>query len=46
MEDIAFYDLATPKYDLIDWSYRAGKGGDGVPLQRGRQEIPSEDNAG
>jgi hypothetical protein len=43
VEDIAFYDLATPKYDVIDWPYRAGKGGDGVPLPRGRQEIPSEE---
>ena len=46
MEDIAFFDLATPKYDVIDWVYRAEKGGDGVPLLRGRQEIPAEEASG
>lgn len=30
-EDEAFYDLATPKYDVIDFSARAARGGDGAP---------------
>lgn len=38
--------MATPKYDTIDWSYRAEKGGDGVPLQRGRLEHPPSDSTG
>ena len=29
--DEAFYDLATPKYDVIDFSARAARGGDGAP---------------
>ena len=32
MEDEAFYDLATPKYDVIDFVERASRGGDGAPL--------------
>ena len=32
VEDIAFYDLATPKYDVIDFAERATRGGDGAPL--------------
>lgn len=32
VEDEAFYDLATPKYDVVDFAARAAKGGDGVPL--------------
>ena len=32
MEDAAFYDLATPIYDVIDWEERASRGGDGSPL--------------
>lgn len=31
VEDIAFYDLATPKYDVIDFTDRASRGGDGAP---------------
>ena len=27
VEDIAFYDLATPKYDVVDWVSRAARGG-------------------
>ena len=27
VEDIAFYDLATPKYDVVDWETRAARGG-------------------
>lgn len=30
----AFYDLATPKYDIIDFAERAARGGDGVPLAK------------
>ena len=32
MEDAAFYALATPLYDVIDWDERASRGGDGSPL--------------
>eukprot|EP01038_Epipyxis_sp_PR26KG_P014357 gene14357-19257_t len=32
VEDVAFYQLCEPKYDIIDYIYRASKGGDGVPL--------------
>ena len=32
VEDIAFYDLATPTYDVINWADRATRGGDGNPL--------------
>lgn len=32
MEDAAFYDLATPMYDVIDWEERSSRGGDGSPL--------------
>jgi thiol-disulfide isomerase/thioredoxin len=31
VEDVAFYDLATPKYDIIDFIERATRGGDGAP---------------
>jgi len=31
VEDAAFYDLATPKYDVIDWTDRASRGADGAP---------------
>lgn len=34
VEDAAFYDLATPKYDVIDFAARASRGGDGAPLPR------------
>lgn len=44
VEDIAFYELATPKYDVIDWNYRASKGGDGVPLPKGRQETAASES--
>ena len=32
VEDEAFYDLATPTYEAIQWEERAKKGGDGNPL--------------
>ena len=32
VEDIAFYQLAEPKYDLVDFIERASRGGDGKPL--------------
>lgn len=44
VEDVGFYDLATPTYDVVDFEERAQRGGDGVPLKRGR-ETSSEDNA-
>lgn len=31
VEDEAFYDLATPTYDIVDFAARAKKGGDGHP---------------
>jgi hypothetical protein len=31
VEDEAFYDLATPLYDVIDFASRATRGGDGAP---------------
>eukprot|EP01035_Chromulina_nebulosa_P021247 gene21247-27530_t len=31
VEDIAFYELATPLYDVIDFAERATRGGDGAP---------------
>lgn len=31
VEDEAFYDLATPTYDVVDFAARAKKGGDGHP---------------
>lgn len=31
VEDEAFYDLATPTYDIIDFDSRAARGGDGAP---------------
>jgi catechol 2,3-dioxygenase-like lactoylglutathione lyase family enzyme len=31
VEDAAFYDLATPKYDVVDFVARAALGGDGAP---------------
>ena len=36
VEDVGFYDLATPTYDVVDFDERATRGGDGVPLKRGR----------
>jgi len=39
VEDDAFYDLATPKYDVIDWEERGSRGGDGVPLKKGRDNT-------
>ena len=36
VEDIAFYQLATPTYDVIDWEARAKNGGDRAP----RVKIP------
>ena len=32
VEDVGFYELATPTYDVIDWEARGKKGGDGNPL--------------
>jgi hypothetical protein len=29
VEDAAFYDLATPKFDVVDFAARAKRGGDG-----------------
>ena len=31
MEDIGFYELAIPKYDVINWDDRASRGADGAP---------------
>jgi thiol-disulfide isomerase/thioredoxin len=31
VEDEAFYELATPTYDAIDWQIRRLRGGDGAP---------------
>ncbi len=31
MEDVAFYQLAEPKYDVVDFAARAARGGDGAP---------------
>ena len=31
VEDIGYWDLANPLYDLIDWAERATRGGDGAP---------------
>ncbi len=31
VEDEAFYELATPTYDVIDFDERASRGGDGAP---------------
>eukprot|EP00595_Chromulina_sp_UTEXLB2642_P000734 CAMPEP_0196764598 /NCGR_PEP_ID=MMETSP1095-20130614/6484_1 /TAXON_ID=96789 ORGANISM="Chromulina nebulosa, Strain UTEXLB2642" /NCGR_SAMPLE_ID=MMETSP1095 /ASSEMBLY_ACC=CAM_ASM_000446 /LENGTH=349 /DNA_ID=CAMNT_0042120597 /DNA_START=181 /DNA_END=1230 /DNA_ORIENTATION=+ len=31
VEDIAFYELATPLYDVVDFAERATRGGDGAP---------------
>lgn len=30
VEDVAFYQLAEPKYDVIDYAARAARGGDGA----------------
>lgn len=35
VEDLAFWDLATPKYDVIDFASRASRGGDGAPPPKG-----------
>ena len=35
VEDLAFWDLATPKYDIIDFASRATRGGDGAPPPKG-----------
>ena len=34
VEDAAFYDLATPTYDRVDWELRASRGGDGAPAPK------------
>jgi len=38
VEDEAFYELATPTYDVVDWVMRASKGGDGAPLLKEKLE--------
>lgn len=38
VEDIGFYQLATPIYDVIDFQERASRGGDGAPPP-GSKEI-------
>jgi thiol-disulfide isomerase/thioredoxin len=38
VEDAAFYDLATPTYDVVDWILRASRGGDGAPPPKGKLE--------
>jgi hypothetical protein len=43
VEDIGFYELATPTYDVVDWADRASRGGDGVPLKRGRNQEAVND---
>jgi hypothetical protein len=43
VEDIGFYELATPTYDVVDWNDRASRGGDGVPLKRGRNQEAVND---
>lgn len=40
VEDVAFYDLATPKYDVIDWASRASRGGDGAPPPKAAAIAP------
>lgn len=44
VEDIGFYDLATPKYDLVDFAERATRGGDGAPPPGG--DAPSLHGSG
>ena len=36
VEDLGFYELAAPKYDVVDFAERGSRGGDGVPLKKGR----------
>mmetsp|Transcript_20094 Transcript_20094/g.68117 ORF Transcript_20094/g.68117 Transcript_20094/m.68117 type:complete len:410 (+) Transcript_20094:19-1248(+) len=31
VEDVAFYQLAEPLYDVVDWAARTARGGDGAP---------------
>eukprot|EP00611_Tribonema_gayanum_P015887 TRINITY_DN277_c4_g4_i2.p1 TRINITY_DN277_c4_g4~~TRINITY_DN277_c4_g4_i2.p1 ORF type:complete len:453 (-),score=134.16 TRINITY_DN277_c4_g4_i2:53-1354(-) len=38
VEDAAFYDLATPTYDVVDWGLRATRGGDGAPPPKAKLE--------
>lgn len=42
VEDEAFYDLATPTYDIIDYAERATRGGDGAPPPKPNFEPHSE----
>ena len=42
VEDVAFYQLAEPKYDVIDFAFRASKGGDGNPLPKFEKEVHGE----
>ncbi|CAE7662922.1 TXN, partial [Symbiodinium microadriaticum] len=50
VEDIAFYELAAPTYDVVDFAERASRGGDGVGITRGRQRSaaapPSDAHTG
>lgn len=45
VEDEAFYQLAEPKYDIVDFAYRASKGGDGNPLPKFAKEVHGEGHA-
>lgn len=38
VEDEAFYDLATPTYDVVDFAARAKRGGDGNPPPSQQQQ--------
>lgn len=39
VEDLAFYDLATPLFDVIDFADRAKRGGDGNPLPKSVDHV-------
>ena len=45
VEDEAFYQLAEPKYDIVDFAFRASKGGDGNPLPKFTKEVHGEEHA-
>jgi thiol-disulfide isomerase/thioredoxin len=42
VEDLAFYQLAEPKYDVVDFAFRASRGGDGNPLPKAAKLPPIE----
>lgn len=44
VEDKAFYELAAPTYDVIDWTMRASRGGDGH-LPPGKASAESSDTS-